>query len=63
MSGINTPQGELIVGDVIHGVARNCTVVPYGAGDADWYMVQFMTRQQLEEYALKNRLIIKESEE
>jgi hypothetical protein len=59
---IHTPQGELIIGDIVHGQAINCTVLPY-ADPADWFMVQFVTQAQLESYALENQLVMKRKEE
>ena len=58
--GTPTVQGELLVGEVVHGCAINCTIVPYGAEKDGWFMEQFLTRQQLEDYARVHRLLIKE---
>lgn len=56
------PQGELIIGSLVHGAAVNCMIVPY-SDPTDWYMRQFFSRAEMEQYALENRLIIKEREE
>lgn len=62
-SGTPTPRGELHVGEVVHGAAINCTIVPYDAPEDGWFMKQFMTRQQLEDFAKLHRLIVRETEE
>ena len=61
MSEIHTLQGELIVGGVVHGQALNCTVVPYD-DPSDWFMVQFVTQQELDKYAMENKLVVKYQE-
>lgn len=58
--GTPTVQGELLIGEVVHGVAINCTIFPYAAGKDGWFMEQFHTRQQIEDYAREHRLLIKE---
>lgn len=62
-SGTRTIQGDLLVGEVIHGSAINCTVVPYSDMQDGWFMVQFLTRQQMEGYAREHSLLIKEQQE
>jgi hypothetical protein len=62
-SGTRTVQGDLIVGGIVHGCAINCTVVPYGDEQDGWFMKQFLTRQQMEDYAREHSLLIKEQTE
>jgi hypothetical protein len=59
---IHTPRGELIIGNVVHGQAINCTIIPY-ADPADWFMLQFVTQSQLESYALENQLVMKRKDD
>lgn len=61
MSEISTPQGELIIGRVIHGAAMNCMIVPYDDPEG-WYFQQFITQGQIDDYALKHNLVIKNQE-
>jgi len=51
------------VGEEVHGCAINCTVVPYSDMQDGWFMVQFLTRQQMEGYAREHSLLIKEQKE
>lgn len=37
----------------------NCTVVPYD-NPGDWFMVPFVSQQQMEEYARDNLLLIQD---
>ena len=51
-------QGELILAPrKVHGVAHNAVIVP--ADGSPWFMEQFITDQQVLEYAAKFNLIIK----
>lgn len=52
-------QGDLIVTGTIHGHALNCTVVPY-EDPKEWFMVQFVSQQQLDDYARDNLLLIQD---
>jgi hypothetical protein len=61
VSATDTAQGELIIGNVVHGAAVNCMIVPFASPD-EWYMKQFFSRGELEQFALENALIIKEKE-
>lgn len=61
MSEIATAQGELIVGNVIHGAAVNCMIVPY-ADPTNWYMKQFFSDEAMRLFAFEQQLIIKEKE-
>lgn len=55
MSETNIIQGDLHVTGKVHGQALNCTVVPYDFPEK-WYMVQFVSQMQLEQYALEHQL-------
>lgn len=57
MSGTSIIQGDLHVTGRVHGQALNCTVVPYEFPEK-WYMVQFVSQMQLEQYALEHQLRI-----
>lgn len=61
MSATSTAQGELIIGSLVHGAAVNCMIVPFSDPE-EWFMKQFFSRGELEQYALENSLIIKEKE-
>lgn len=61
MSEIATARGDLIVGNVVHGAALNCMIVPYGDPE-NWYMKQFFSDEEMRLFAFENRLIIKEKE-
>ncbi len=58
MSEISTPQGELLIGKVVHGAALNCMIVP--ADDPDgWYFKQFISTAEVERFALDYNLVIR----
>lgn len=58
MSETSIPQGELIVGKVVHGAAMNCMIVPYDDPEG-WYFQQFFSTAAIEEFAAKHNLIMK----
>jgi Cu2+-containing amine oxidase len=62
MDKASTPQGELIIGRVIHGAALNCMIVPYDDPD-NWYMQQFFNQRQIDDYALKYNLVVMRQEQ
>jgi hypothetical protein len=58
MHETSTPQGELRIVGVIHrGTAINTMVVPYGSPD-EWEMKQFVSEQQLHDYAHAHNLVV-----
>lgn len=54
----STPQGELVVGTVVHNAMINCMVVPYEDPD-EWFFKQFPSRSAMEQFALENNLVMK----
>lgn len=62
MSAIATPQGEIFVTGKVHGSALNCTVVPF-ADPSKWYMVQFVSQAQLDQYVLEHDLITRSNDD
>ncbi len=63
MSGtaIQQLQGELIIGNIVHGAAINCMVVPYEDPSA-WFFQQFATNELMETYAMEHNLVMKRKE-
>lgn len=58
MQGTSTPLGELRIIGVIHrGTAINAMVVPYADPD-EWEMKQFVSEQQLHDYAHAHNLVV-----
>lgn len=57
----HTLQGELIIGNIVHGAAINCMIVPYDKPD-EWFMQQFLTNELLETFAMEHQLVIKRKE-
>lgn len=62
MPETHIPQGELVVGVVVHGTALNCMVVPYTSPE-NWCFKQFTSDDQLERFALEHKLIIRRSKD
>lgn len=57
----NTVQGELIIGNIVHGAMINCMVVPADAPE-EWFFKQFPSASAVEEFAIKHNLIMKRPE-
>lgn len=53
-------QGTVEIVGVVHGGALNCLVVPHD-NPADWVFKQFVSRQELEQYAAENLYMVKEN--
>jgi hypothetical protein len=58
----HTPQGELVIGDIVHGAAMNCMVIPYDDPDG-WFFKQFTSSSQMEDFALKHNLVMKRKDD
>lgn len=58
---INTPQGELVIGKMIHGAALNCMIVPYD-NPSEWYFKQFFSTTEIEQYAADHNLVIQQEQ-
>ncbi len=61
MPEIHTLQGELIIGNIVHGAALNCMIIPY-AEPENWFFQQFATEALMEEFAMTYNLVIKRKE-
>lgn len=59
---ISIPEGEILVGKRVHGLAWNTLVTSYAHPD-DWCFKQFPTMEMLEEYAVEYKLVIKKEGE
>lgn len=53
----STPQGEIRIGPLIYGAAMNCLVVPR---DGNWYFKQFISTEEVEQFAAEYNLTIVE---
>lgn len=57
------PVGEMvIVRERLHGVAVNTLVTPYSA-PADWFFMQFPTKEAAQEWCIQNNITFKEKED
>ena len=59
MSETSTPRGEIRIVGVVHG-AINARVL---LTDGEWWFSQFLSLNQLEEFAVENSLTIVKEEE
>jgi hypothetical protein len=62
MQETHTLQGELIVGNMVHGAALNCMVIPYDNPE-DWFFQQFVSQEAAETFAMEHKLVIKRKED
>jgi hypothetical protein len=62
MPETHTLQGELIIGNIVHGAALNCMVVLYNDPD-NWEFKQFATNEQMETFAMEHQLVMKRKED
>ena len=62
MSATSIMQGDIFVNGKVHGQALNCTVVPYDFPEK-WYMVQFVSQMQMDQYAREHNLVTRRSDE
>jgi len=58
----HTLQGELIIGNMVHGAAINCMIVPY-SNPEDWEFKQFATNEQMEVFAMEHKLVMKRKDD
>ena len=57
MPETHTLQGELIIGNMVHG-ARNCMIILYN-DPSNWFFQQFLTNELMEQFAMENNLVMK----
>lgn len=59
MPEIDTWQGELRIGRIIHGAALNCMIVPYDEPE-QWFFQQFPRKEDAVAFAEEHNLLIVE---